>query len=185
MPFGHSKTTWGGKKVNTFCSQKIIYFVVVSSVFLLRIEPQISQIQPEFGLNLAWKWSENSDQFRPNLDQMQTKFRPHFGQKHYFYRVFWKIWSEFGLNLVWIWSEFGLHLVWIWSELVWIFRPFSGQIQAKFRLNLADLGLNSKKKNTRNNKKVNYFLGAKIIYFFASPSCLWVAKRHPTLRNKL
>ena len=134
--------------------------------------------------------------FRPDSDQIQTRFRPDsdqiqtrlLGRKPYFYRVFcpkfglnlvwiWSesglnlvwIWSESGLNLVWIWSEFGLNLVWIWSELVWIFRPFSGQIQTKFRLNLADLGLNSKKENTRKNKKVNNFLGSENYLLFCLP----------------
>ena len=77
MPLGHSKTTWGGKKVNNFCPQKNIYLFLF---FLVLVGQIWSDFGQKLGENLGnlgriWAeiWAEFGQKFRHKSEQNLNK----------------------------------------------------------------------------------------------------------------
>ena len=72
MPSGHSKTTWGGKKINNFRPPKNYLFFVFSSY----IWAEFGQNLAEFGRNVGGIW----EKFGQNLSRIWAEFGSEFGQ---------------------------------------------------------------------------------------------------------
>ena len=76
MPSGHPKTTWGGKKVNNFRPQKIIYFFLFFLFYLVKFGQNLGRIWQNWGRNLG----RNPAEFEQNLGRIGSEFGQNLGR---------------------------------------------------------------------------------------------------------